>query len=169
VSTGQHIADSVTHFVGSWRFIFIFSTVLGIWVILNTVAYFIHFDPYPYILMNLILSTIAAFQAPFIMMSQNRAETKQDIAYRGLFEEIKELVNCSIEIEEKMMEMIQVDHEDKIKYRIELSKLTKAVKEMVEIDHFDEVQYKKEINQLTKGVEEIKTLLTTIRNAQLSQ
>jgi uncharacterized membrane protein len=194
MSMGQLIADNVTKFVGSWRFIFIFSAVLGIWVILNTVAYFeiIQFDPYPYILMNLVLSSVAAIQAPFIMMSQNRAEIKQDIAYRGLFEEIKELVHCSIEIEEKMMEMIRIDHEDEVKYRIELSELTKtikemveidhkdavkyrieiaelttAIKEMVEIDHSDEVQYKKEISQLVREMQEVKTLLTSIRDAQL--
>lgn len=158
---GQTVSDNVTRFVGSWRFIFLFSAVLITWVIINTAVLFdvIHFDPYPFILMNLMLSFVAAFQAPFIMMSQNRSETKQDAAYRGLFQEIKELVHRSIDIEEKVMEMITIDHEDEVKYRTELAELTRTIKEMVEIDHSDEVQYKREISQLTKSMDEVQETL----------
>jgi uncharacterized membrane protein len=112
--------------------------------------------------MNLMLSFVAAFQAPFIMMSQNRSEVKQDSAYRGLFQEIKELVHRSIDIEEKMMEMIKIDHDDEVKYRQQLSDLTLTIKEMVEIDHSDEVQYKREINQLAKGMNEVQEALRKI-------
>lgn len=69
---GQSISDSITRMAGSWIFIIIFVSVMALWIIINTVAYTGHFDPYPYILLNLILSTIAALQAPLIMMSQNR-------------------------------------------------------------------------------------------------
>jgi uncharacterized membrane protein len=65
-SFGQHIADILTATVGSWRFIVIF------WIILNIWGWFAHWDPYPFILLNLVLSFQAAYTAPIIMMSQNR-------------------------------------------------------------------------------------------------
>ena len=76
---GQRVADKVATFGGSWTFIIIFASILVIWVILNSVVlakYKDSFDPYPYILLNLFLSMIAAIQAPVIMMSQNRQATK---------------------------------------------------------------------------------------------
>jgi uncharacterized membrane protein len=91
---GEKISDTITEFGGSWKFIISFSFIMLCWVVLNTCSLFkiIRWDEYPFILLNLVLSFIAAFQAPFIMMSQNRAEAKQDEAYRQLFYEIKELV-----------------------------------------------------------------------------
>jgi len=74
---GQRIADKVASFGGSWTFIITFGVVLAFWIILN--AYWLRnkgFDPYPFILLNLILSCLAAIQAPVIMMSQNRQEEK---------------------------------------------------------------------------------------------
>ncbi|HEY2497019.1 MAG TPA: DUF1003 domain-containing protein [Candidatus Angelobacter sp.] len=74
---GQRIADKVASFGGSWTFIIIFGVVLAVWVILNSTALLSnHFDPYPYILLNLFLSMIASVQAPVIMMSQNRLSSK---------------------------------------------------------------------------------------------
>jgi CRP/FNR family cyclic AMP-dependent transcriptional regulator len=74
---GQRIADKVATFGGSWTFIISFGVVLAIWVILNSTALLSnHFDPYPYILLNLFLSMIASVQAPVIMMSQNRLSSK---------------------------------------------------------------------------------------------
>jgi uncharacterized membrane protein len=74
---GQRIADKVASFGGSWTFIILFGVVLTIWVILNSTALLRnHFDPYPYILLNLFLSMIASIQAPVIMMSQNRLSSK---------------------------------------------------------------------------------------------
>lgn len=74
---GQKISDKVARFGGSWRFIILFGVVLTIWIIFNVMAIgAFRFDPYPFILMNLILSCIAALQAPVIMMSQNRQEEK---------------------------------------------------------------------------------------------
>ena len=74
---GQRVADKVASFGGSWTFIIIFFTFLLIWMFLN--FWMLHnkgFDPYPFILLNLILSCLAAIQAPIIMMSQNRQEDK---------------------------------------------------------------------------------------------
>lgn len=77
ISRGQKLADKVAQFGGSWRFILIFGIVLAVWIVFNVVALGRYkFDPYPFILMNLILSCIAALQAPVIMMSQNRQEEK---------------------------------------------------------------------------------------------
>src|SRR5579864_9714171 len=74
---GQRIADKVATFGGSWTFIISFGIVLVIWVIFNSTALLSkHFDPYPYILLNLFLSMIASIQAPVIMMSQNRQSAK---------------------------------------------------------------------------------------------
>ncbi len=71
---GQRISDAVARFGGSWGFIGIFIFVLVAWMLVNGAALFgVHFDPYPFILLNLGLSCIAAVQAPIIMMSQNRA------------------------------------------------------------------------------------------------
>jgi uncharacterized membrane protein len=77
LTQGQKISDKVARFGGSWRFIILFGCVLTAWIIFNVVAIGNYkFDPYPFILMNLILSCIAALQAPIIMMSQNRQEEK---------------------------------------------------------------------------------------------
>ncbi|MEG0165098.1 DUF1003 domain-containing protein [Anaerorhabdus sp.] len=75
LSVGERTADNLAKFAGSWTFIIIFMTVLIIWMMYNSVTEK-HFDPYPFILLNLILSCIAAIQAPIIMMSQNRQEQK---------------------------------------------------------------------------------------------
>jgi uncharacterized membrane protein len=69
---GEHLADSVVSMMGSWRFIIVQSVLLFIWVCLNVTAFIRHWDPYPFILLNLMLSFQAAYAAPIIMMSQNR-------------------------------------------------------------------------------------------------
>jgi len=71
-SLGEHAADKIAGIVGSWRFIIVQSAALVLWLILNTVAWIQHWDPYPFILLNLALSFQAAFTAPIIMMAQNR-------------------------------------------------------------------------------------------------
>ena len=73
---GQRDADVIAKFAGSWAFIFSFTGVLVLWMIVNTLLAAKAFDPYPFILLNLVLSCVAAIQAPLIMMSQNRQEEK---------------------------------------------------------------------------------------------
>ncbi len=74
---GQRLSDRIARFGGSWRFIIIFACVLVLWMCANSLLLLSRpFDPYPYILLNLVLSCLAAMQAPVIMMSQNRQETK---------------------------------------------------------------------------------------------
>ena len=72
LSFGSRLADSVAAGMGSWRFIIIQSVFVLIWMGLNIVAYCYHWDPYPFILLNLLFSTQAAYAAPIIMMAQNR-------------------------------------------------------------------------------------------------
>ncbi len=84
-SRGERVADVVTATVGSWRFIIIQSCLLGLWIVLNVAAWVQHWDPYPFILLNLALSFQAAYATPFILMSQNRqaeidrAKAQQDL------------------------------------------------------------------------------------------
>ncbi|MBV8685435.1 MAG: DUF1003 domain-containing protein [Alphaproteobacteria bacterium] len=72
LTPGQRIADGVAATMGSWRFIIVQTTILAFWIGLNITAWVRHWDPYPFILLNLALSFQAAYAAPFIMMSQNR-------------------------------------------------------------------------------------------------
>ena len=76
ITIGQKAADSIAKFAGSWAFIFSFTGALVLWMIVNVLLAAKAFDPYPFILLNLVLSCVAAIQAPLIMMSQNRQEEK---------------------------------------------------------------------------------------------
>ena len=76
LTTGQKAADGLAKFAGSWKFIIYFFIILVLWIVLNAVILTKPFDVYPFILMNLLLSCLAAMQAPVIMMSQNRQEQK---------------------------------------------------------------------------------------------
>jgi CRP/FNR family transcriptional regulator, cyclic AMP receptor protein len=78
MTLGQRVADRVAAFGGSWPFIFLFGSIMVVWMGLN-IAMIAHYDPYPFILLNLALSTIAALQAPVIMMSQNRQSSKDKL------------------------------------------------------------------------------------------
>lgn len=110
---GQRLADSVATGMGSWRFIIIQTVIVAVWMILNVVAFIGHWDVYPYILLNLLFSTQAAYAAPIIMMAQNRQNDRDraqaDADYR---------TNCEAkeEIEElqKRLNAIEIDKLDKI-------------------------------------------------------
>jgi uncharacterized membrane protein len=90
----QRVSDKLADVAGSWAFIFGFALVLGVWVLLNTAALVHHWDKYPYILLNLFLSMLAAIQAPVILMSQNREEARDRIRGEHDYE-----VNLKSEIE----------------------------------------------------------------------
>ena len=76
-TVGEKLADKIASFGGSWTFLICFGIFLVLWILLNTVVLLVHpVDPYPFILLNLVLSCLAAIQAPIIMMSQNRQEAK---------------------------------------------------------------------------------------------
>ncbi|NNJ98826.1 MAG: DUF1003 domain-containing protein [Desulfatitalea sp.] len=122
---GESLADKIAEFGGSWRFIVIFGTVIGLWIAVNSFV-LLHkpFDPYPFILLNLVLSCLAAIQAPLIMMSQNRQEAKDrlraehdyrinlkaELEIRHLHEKIDHLLSRQwerlVEIQQIQMELM---------------------------------------------------------------
>ena len=123
---GERLSDRIASFGGSWRFIILFGAVLFGWIILNGIFLLNRaFDPYPFILLNLILSTLAAIQAPIIMMSQNRAESrdrlraendykvnlKAELEIRHLHEKIDHLLrkqyNRLFEIQQIQIELLE--------------------------------------------------------------
>lgn len=102
---GQRLADRIAAFGGSWRFIMIFAAVLGTWITINAAALLGKaFDPYPFILLNLILSCLAAIQAPVIMMSQNRQEERDRLTARRDYQ-----VNLKAELEIRHLHQ-KIDH-----------------------------------------------------------
>jgi uncharacterized membrane protein len=104
-SVGARISDRVAKFGGSWKFIITFFTILIIWIVINSIVLLSKvFDPYPFILLNLILSCIAAIQAPIIMMSQNRQEAKDRIRSENDYK-----VNLKSEIEIRTLHE-KIDH-----------------------------------------------------------
>jgi len=96
LTLGQKIADTVAATMGSWNFIIIQSGLLLLWITLNLVAVVQHWDPYPFILLNLALSFQAAYAAPFIMMSQNR---QSDIDRKKVENDYQVNVKAELEIE----------------------------------------------------------------------
>lgn len=122
---GERLSDKIAEFGGSWKFIILFGSFMLIWIIINSLVFiFKPYDPYPYILLNLILSTLAAIQAPIIMMSQNRQEDKDrersehdykvnlkaELEIRTLHEKVDHLLthqwNRLMEIQELQMELL---------------------------------------------------------------
>jgi len=127
LSFGERLSDKVAAFGGSWRFIILFSLVMAAWIGMNSAFLLLRrpFDPYPFILLNLVLSCIAAMQAPIIMMSQNRQEAKDrlraehdyqvnlkaEIEIRQLHIKLDQLINHSwqrlLEIQQIQMDLME--------------------------------------------------------------
>lgn len=102
---GERVSDAIAKFGGSWKFIFLAAFFILGWCAANLA--FTPFDPYPFILLNLGLSMVAAFQAPLILMSQARAEKKQDEAYRELFAELKALARKNLALERQILQAVK--------------------------------------------------------------
>jgi uncharacterized membrane protein len=106
LTIGQKVADSIATGMGSWNFIIIQSLVLATWIVLNLVAWVNHWDPYPFIFLNLALSFQAAYSAPFIMMSQNRQSAKDRLAAENDYK-------TNIKSEQEVAHVIaHLDHQD---------------------------------------------------------
>jgi uncharacterized membrane protein len=129
LTLGQRFADAVTTVIGSWRFIIIQSTLLFCWIVLNVLAYVHHWDPYPFILLNLALSFQAAYAAPFIMMSQNR---QQEIDRKFAQNDYRVNIKAELEIELLHQKLDQL-RETEVMY------LTQAVRELTEIIRKDKL------------------------------
>lgn len=112
-SFGERIADSVANGMGSWTFIIIQTILVVLWMALNIVGIINHWDPYPFILLNLLFSTQAAYAAPIIMMAQNRQNDRDRIQ---ALEDFSTNVDAKKEIEElqKQLNSIEVGKLDKI-------------------------------------------------------
>ncbi|MFZ0453621.1 MAG: DUF1003 domain-containing protein [Ignavibacteriaceae bacterium] len=105
ITFGQRLSDNIARFGGSWKFISLFMSFLVIWMIINVIFLTTQaFDPYPFILLNLILSCIAAIQAPVIMMSQNRQEEKDRMRSLHDYQ-----VNLKAEVEIRLLHD-KIDH-----------------------------------------------------------
>jgi uncharacterized membrane protein len=108
LTAGQRIADQLATVMGSWAFIIVQSVMLAIWICLNVAAYINHWDPYPFILLNLALSFQAAYAAPIIMMSQNRQAAKDRLMAEQDYE-----VNLKAEDELKSI-MSHLEQQDEV-------------------------------------------------------
>lgn len=133
LNLGDKVSDKVASFGGSWRFIIIFFLILTVWIVINSIVLIRKpFDPYPFILMNLILSCLAAIQAPIIMMSQNRQEKKDRIRSENDYK-----VNLKSEIEIRTLHE-KVDH-------LLLDQWSKMMKiQEVQIEILEEIKEKME-------------------------
>ncbi|MHA8099599.1 DUF1003 domain-containing protein [Aquirufa aurantiipilula] len=133
LTMGQKIADKVASFGGSWRFIISFFVFLALWILAN-VYWFLNkgFDPYPFILLNLILSCIASLQAPVIMMSQNRQEERDRERSKKDY-----LINLKSELEIRLLNE-KIDH-----------LMTHQQQELLEIQNI-QVEMLNEITNLVK-------------------
>ena len=119
---GQRAADSIAKFAGSWAFIFSFSGVLILWMVVNVLLAAGAFDPYPFILLNLVLSCVAAIQAPLIMMSQNRQEEKDrrraendykvNLKTEIMIEDLYDKVNAILAKQSVLERQLRGDHEE---------------------------------------------------------
>jgi uncharacterized membrane protein len=115
---GQRIADSVANGMGSWAFIIVQTIFVIIWMTLNVIGFIRHWDVYPFILLNLIFSTQAAYAAPIIMMAQNRQSERDRVQAQ---EDYNTNVEAKLEIEslQKQLNKIETEKLDKIIHMLE--------------------------------------------------
>ena len=144
LTAGERLSDKLADFGGSWRFIIIFAVILVLWIVLNSIVLLLKpFDPYPFIFLNLILSCLAAIQAPIIMMSQNRQEVrdrlhaehdyrinlKAELEIRNLHDKIDHLLTNQwqrlLEIQEIQMDLMEeISHKGSKKHNNENDSLS---------------------------------------------
>lgn len=115
---GDKMADNIARFAGSWVFILSFTGCLLLWILINVILLTKPFDPYPFILLNLMLSCVAALQAPVIMMSQNRQETKDrqrsqndykvNLKSEIIIEDLHEKIDTLLENQEKLLKKVSL-------------------------------------------------------------
>lgn len=114
LTVGEKVADAIANGMGSWNFIIWQSVIVLIWMLLNIVGLVYHWDPYPFILLNLLFSTQAAYAAPLIMMSQNRQTARDRV-------QAQEDYTCNMEAK-KEIEALQIQLS-----KIETEKLDKII------------------------------------------
>ena len=121
LTLGSQLADSVARNMGSWRFIIIQTIVVVIWMVLNVVAFVSHWDVYPFILLNLLFSTQAAYAAPIIMMAQNRQNERDR---EQALADYQTNIDAKLEIEalSEKLSKIETEKLDKIIFLLEKMK-----------------------------------------------
>lgn len=128
-----NLADKIAEFIGSWRFIIIQSTILTIWVILNVIGLF-HFDPYPFILLNLFLSFEAAYATPLILMSSTRQSEKdrehllRDVALDQDSNDVIKKVAEDIRIDKTALDYIIKAKDERHEMRLLLEEIKEIIK-----------------------------------------
>lgn len=134
LSTGDVVADKVAAFGGSWKFIIIFSVAIVLWIGINSIKLLQMkvFDPFPFILLNLVLSCVAALQAPVIMMSQNRQEAKDRMRAE---EDFRTNLKAEMEIRTLSAKLDEL--------------LTHQWRRMIEIQHL-QIEMKEELSHMTR-------------------
>jgi uncharacterized membrane protein len=122
---GHRLADSVAAGMGSWRFIIIQTAIVLVWMIVNVIGFVSHWDVYPFILLNLVFSTQAAYAAPIIMMAQNR-QSERDRHHAE--QDFKTNIEAKKEIEELLerLNTIEIDKLDKILAIVQQSAVGKS-------------------------------------------
>ena len=124
MSFGDRIADNVANGMGSWSFIIWQSIIVVLWMILNVIGFIRHWDEYPFILLNLIFSTQAAYAAPIIMMSQNRQNERDRIQaandYKTNLEAKKEIEDLQLQLSkleleklDRILALLEAQHKEK--------------------------------------------------------
>ena len=108
MTMGQRLADGVANYMGSWKFIIIQTVLVVAWMVLNLIAFIGHWDPYPFILLNLLFSTQAAYAAPIIMMSQNRSAERDRAQALADYETNQK---AETEIEELQVSLSRIENE----------------------------------------------------------
>ena len=133
-TVGERLADQIAAFGGSWLFLIIFALFISFWIVMNTIVLFWRpVDPFPFILLNLLLSCLAAIQAPVIMMSQNRQEEKDRLRAQHDYQ-----VNLKAELEIRQIHE-KLDH-----------LLSKQWERLVQIQEI-QIEQLSEISELRKG------------------
>ncbi|RVU90506.1 DUF1003 domain-containing protein [Flavobacterium columnare] len=129
LTLGQRVADRVAAFGGSWTFIILFLSFLLVWISINVfVLLNVGFDPYPFILLNLILSCVAALQAPIIMMSQNRQEEKdRERAQKDFQINLKAEKEIRI-LQDKLDHILKHQHEEMMQMQMQQMKLLEELR-----------------------------------------
>jgi uncharacterized membrane protein len=139
ITFGQRTADHVASFGGSWTFILFFLGFLVVWILLN--AYWLankSFDPYPFILLNLILSCVAALQAPVIMMSQNRQESKdRERAQKDYMTNLKSELEIQI-LHEKLDHLIDAQQQELLQMQKDQAEMMNAIMKHIKNNPVDQ-------------------------------
>src|SRR2546428_3501687 len=141
LTVGQRVADKVAATMGSWPFIITMSIFLAAWIILNVVAIISHWDPYPFILLNLTLSFQAAYAAPVIMMSQNRQAAKDRLMAESDYhcnvkgeEEIRHIMDHLNHQDDLILQIVKHLEEQHMEMREQLARLDPAMAKQLGAD-----------------------------------